>query len=137
MRRLLTIIAFLMFQSSFYSCNTSSKLIYKYKTEKVNISVFESSKPEPRLNRYEFYVKVDSSSLCFYYIFYPNNIYKLYENNTSLVYSLTYENKPMVLLNNLDTFVLDLASKYIDSLGKKNLQFKKGATGFMEEIRGH
>ena len=137
MKNLLKIFFLFIFVSFLLSCGSMPKLVSKTQSGEAKVKFFYVSNPNPSKAYKSFYAKVDSNNFQTYYTFQTQNIYKEKKNSNGLIFTLVYDINPNLHLTALDSFVLDKADYFMDSLGRKDLKKAKGATGFVTEVKYH
>ena len=116
------------------SCSSTSKLVYKTKTDSNRVRFFTTNVSNHRKGLSDFYVQVDSSNVRIYYSFFISDVNKTYDDHDNIQFILTSDKQSMSPLTKIDSFVLANADELMDSLGYKDLKRTKGATGYNIEV---
>jgi hypothetical protein len=133
----LTRLLFIVATMQMISCRSASKIIFQTNGAEGRVRYYVSENPDYRKGEGKFYARVDTSNVQIFYSFRPDKIYKTYNNDGNSVYFLIFEREPMLPLNPIDRIVFTRADNLLDSLGNKDLQRARGATGFNVEVAGH
>jgi hypothetical protein len=116
----------------FGSCH-EARLVFDNGDRNMRIRHFENTNPDSKSKLTKYYVRVDSSSIQFYYSFFPDKIYK-----TSKIYGkkarefVFGESHPKYALTQMDSAVFKTTDSIIDSSVQKFIKKSTGVTGLRE-----
>lgn len=118
------------------SCGVISKLVYDNGDPNMRIRHFANKNPDSKSKRTNYYVRVDSSNIQFFYSFFPDKIIK-----TSKIYGkksrqfIFGESRSQYILTQMDSAVFKTTDNIVDSAHRKDIKKSTGVTGLVDAWR--